>query len=335
MQRLFFLDVARFIAIFYITAYHVSRFIGFENLHSFGKIFKNSFITGGWLGCCLFFLISGYCLCINYNDKISYFEFLKKRLLKLLPAYYIAIIVWFFLIKMGITHKPTDMSAILSHVFLIHNLDVTNFYSLNGVFWFLGVLFDFYLIFPFLYKIQKHYKYGLEILTIAVFTLSLFIAEIFHINSVVFNKSILINLPCFTCGMLLYKKNITNLISNKYTKFFFLVLTFILLFFVRNKAYMYAQIRFFAILISILVGLTCISYKNELEKFPLYIKSFISQIAVASYSIYLYNYIFYVSTPIIKNSAITFIYILLVFGFGICMYKLIEEPLNNLIKKFR
>lgn len=69
MNRLFFIDFARFLAIFFVTSFHVARFIGVNNMHSFGKIFKNAFITGGWLGCCLFFLISGYCLCKVYDEK--------------------------------------------------------------------------------------------------------------------------------------------------------------------------------------------------------------------------------------------------------------------------
>lgn len=333
MTRLFFIDVLRFLAIFFVTGFHVARYIGFDNLHSFGKIFKNLFITGGWLGCCLFFLISGYCLCLNYNENTKYFDYLKHRLIRLLPTYYVAMVIWYFLIKMGIAPKPIDLSAILSHVFLLHNLNEANFYSMSGVFWFLGVLFDFYLIFPFLYKLQKNTRFGLEILTLILFVASIFITCCFHIRGSVFNKSILINLPCFVFGMILCKKQYVNLFFNKYLKAILLIISLVLLIFAKNSSFMGAPIDMLAIIESILVGIVCFSFKNELEKIPEIIKNFISQIALASYSIYLYNYIFHVAKPVYFNSTIIFIYILFVLGFGLCMYELIEKPINKFIYK--
>lgn len=333
MERFFYIDAMRFCAIFFVTGFHVSRFIGFDNMHSFGKIFKNLFITGGWLGCCLFFLISGYCLCIKYDENSNYFEFIKNRLLKILPTYYIAMLIWYFLIKMGVAPKPIGLSAILSHIFLVHTFDNANFYSMSGVFWFLGVLFNFYLIFPFLYKLQHKMKYGLEILTIFVFAISVFLSWHFHIQGSVFNRSILIHLPCFTFGMMLYNKQNTIIFRNKVLKFLLLVVSIALLLFTKMKDFMGTPINILAIFDCLLLGTLFISFKNELEKFPLLLKDLISQVAVASYSIYLYNYIFCTTIPLYKNSTFIFIYMLFVFGFGICMYRLIEKPVNKFIKK--
>ncbi len=330
MNRLFFIDFARFLAIFFVTSFHVARFIGVNNMHSFGKIFKNAFITGGWLGCCLFFLISGYCLCKVYDEKKSYFDFLKKRLIKILPAYYIAIIIWYFLVKMGIAPKPIGISAILSHIFLVHTFDNANFYSLSGVFWFLGVLFNFYLIFPLLYKLQKNTKYGLEISTIIIFVIAVWASVHFHIKGSVYNKSILINLPCFVFGMTLYKRPILEFFKNKYFKLLLLVITLVLLIFAKSKGFIGTMIDLLAIIESLLIGSLCFLYKEELEKLPVLLKDGITKVAVASYSIYLYNYIFYATRPVYRNSTMVFIYILLVFGFGFCMYKIIEQPINKL-----
>ena len=332
-ERLFYIDVMRFFAIFLVTGFHVARFVGFDNMHSFGKIFKNLFITGGWLGCCLFFLISGYCVCIKYNTNTNYFTFLKNRLLKLLPAYYVAMLIWYFLIRMGIAPKPIGVSAVLSHIFLVHTFDNANFYSLSGVFWFLGILFNFYLIFPFLYKLQQKTKYGLEIFTISVFVLSVFLSGYFHIKGAVFNKSILINLPCFAFGMILYNKQNSKILLNKIFKYSLLVITLVLLIFAKMKSFMGISINLLAIFDSLLLGTLFVAFKYELEKIPLLLKDFVSEVAIASYSIYLYNYIFYATKPLYKNSTIIFIYILFVFGFGICMYRLIERPINKFIKK--
>lgn len=335
MERLFFIDIARFLAIFFVTGFHAARFIGFDNLHSFGGIFKNMFMTGGWLGCCLFFLISGYCLCINYNENVKYFDFIRKRLIKILPAYYIAMTIWYFLVKTGITTKAIGISAILSHIFLVHVFDNANFYSICGVFWFLGVLFNFYLIFPFLYKIQKNTKYLLEIFTLLIFIVCLFISFYFHIEGSVFNKSIFINLPCFVFGMMLYNRPLPEFFKNKWLKLILLFITFNLLIFAKSGGFMGTPINLLAIVESILIGLVCVLYKMELEKLPDLLKNFVTQIAVASYSIYLYNYIFLATKPLHRNSTTVFIYIFLIFGFGLCMYMMIEKPVNKLIKNIK
>lgn len=335
MSRLFYIDVIRFLAIFLVTGFHVARFIQFDKLHSFGLIFKNAFINGGWLGCCLFFLISGYCLCFKYNDNVKYFDFLKNRLIKIIPTYYIAIIIWYFLVKMGIAPKPIDISAILTHIFLVHNFDNSNFYSISGVFWFLGVLFNFYLIFPFLYKLQSKTKFGLETLALILFVITVCISSFFNIKTHVLNKSILINLPCFIFGMTLYKNQTINLLKNKIFKFSLLIITIVSFLFAKSFNIAGTPINIIAILESLLLGTTCIVFKEDLEKIPVAFKNFISEIAIASYSIYLYNYIFYATKPLYRNTTVVFIYILLVFGFGFCMYKLIEKPLNDLINKLR
>lgn len=50
MERLVYIDLMRFLAIFFVTGFHVARSLGFENLDGFGYIFKNLFIPAvGWV----------------------------------------------------------------------------------------------------------------------------------------------------------------------------------------------------------------------------------------------------------------------------------------------
>lgn len=272
---------------------------------------------------------------MSYSENTSYFDFIKRRVIKILPAYYVAILLWCFWVHLGIAPKPIDTSVILSHLFLVHNLFNSHFYAISGVFWFLGVLFNFYLIFPLLCKIQNRTKYGLEIITFVVFALALFLAVFFDVKSHVFTKSIFINLPCFTFGMLLAKGSIVKLFKKDFLRRILLIVVIFILLFVKTKGFMGTNINLVAIITSMILGLLCILYKQELEKIPNFLKNFLSEIAIASYSIYLFNYIFYCAKPVCKNSAIIFIYIFFVFGFGYCMYRLIEEPINKFIKQFR
>jgi peptidoglycan/LPS O-acetylase OafA/YrhL len=127
--------------------------------------------------------------------------------------------------------------------------------------------------------------------------------------------------------MLAYTKNVPEYLTNKLLKFVLVIATMLILIFVKEQCSLYP------ILMSIVIGYITISLKNELEQIPMFIKNIIQTIATTSYSIYLYNYIFEIGTPIYRNTILIFCYILFVFGFGYFMYLLVEKPINNLSHK--
>ena len=167
---------------------------------------------------------------------------------------------------MGVAVKPVGISAILSHIFLVHIFDKANFYSISGVFWFLGVLFDFYLLFPFLYKFGKNSKYGLELTAFLVFLVSLFASYYFHIKGDVFNKSILINLPCFVFGMSLAKNETLKIFSNipKIFNLLFACTTILIMFIAKTSGFLNTSINLFAIIVSMLILLVCVCNNHNI-----------------------------------------------------------------------
>lgn len=324
MNRLFYIDFLRFWAILSVTGFHTARFLGFENLNSTAAtLFKPLLMQGGWSGVCLFFFISGYCLCLTYKENTPYYEFLTKKFLKILPVYYAAMLIWFFLIKMGICIKPVGIFDTITHLLLIHNLFPATFYSFSGVFWFLGTLFDFYLLFPFLYKICKSSKIKAFVSAI-IALLAVFIINS-KLHNLVLDKCVFVYMPCFTAGILL---NLYEIKLKQYLKILILAGSIMLLLFAKSTQ----PINVLAIFQTILFGGSIIICKDTIEKIPEYFKNFISKIAAASFSIYLYNYIFNIAMPHIKNFAITLIMTAMVFGFGIIMYYLIEKPYNKILK---
>jgi peptidoglycan/LPS O-acetylase OafA/YrhL len=84
-------------------------------------------------------------------------EFFARRCLRILPPYYAALILWTAIallvgqggrtIIQGLGTTPVTLTDVLDHVVLIHNLTPDQ-WSLNGVFWSLGLEWQWYWLFP-------------------------------------------------------------------------------------------------------------------------------------------------------------------------------------------
>lgn len=111
----------------------------------------------------LFMMISGFCLCAGYLNKfcentIDIERFYIKRFFRILPFFlpllFIALIV-----------EPTKehLADFLLEATLLHGfLPADNTIDIMGVSWFLGVIFIFYITFPFftvLLKKKKKHSY--------------------------------------------------------------------------------------------------------------------------------------------------------------------------------
>lgn len=98
----------------------------------------------------LFFIISGFGMCCGYyervkNGEISLDSFFKKRYLKILPFF--AFLVCVDVIISGFTSK--SLIEGFSDVTLMYGLFPNCDIEVIGVGWALGVIFAFYLLFPF------------------------------------------------------------------------------------------------------------------------------------------------------------------------------------------
>jgi len=125
-----------------------------ESIHLFFDFF-------GPYGLAFFFFISAYGLTISYNknSSISYGNFIKSRLLKLYPAYIISVfllIIW--LIVRNEHFSISIFRSIVYKLLLISNFIKDEPLALNGPWWFLVAIMQFYFIFPLL--IKGHRKYG-------------------------------------------------------------------------------------------------------------------------------------------------------------------------------
>lgn len=131
---------------------------------------------GGELGVTCFFVLSGYGIYCSLwgaekNNSLSFASFMQKRCKRIIPSYYICLLITMFIGTGAIYLSRSNWANIISHVVFIHNLFPGYAGSINGVLWTIGVTVQFYIIAIPLYKGIK--KWNLYFLFICiVFTIA-------------------------------------------------------------------------------------------------------------------------------------------------------------------
>jgi peptidoglycan/LPS O-acetylase OafA/YrhL len=135
MKRLFDIEILRAVGIILIVCSHLHYFI---NIATYQSIFENVSSGIALVGLSIFFFISGFSLYYNNKFIINIGDFYLKRLLRLYPLYFISLL---------------DHMVLTNHLTMaIHLLGLQGiFYKSDGLLnWFIGVIFLYYLIYPFL-----------------------------------------------------------------------------------------------------------------------------------------------------------------------------------------
>jgi len=120
----------------------------------------------GWLGVDLFFVLSGFLLTRQAWGKIArgtgsgwlrsqfgetYLGFLRRRVLRVYPAYYTTISILLVLAALHIYRSPPEKADLLLHLVMFHNLVERYLVTINDVFWTVPFEWQFYLVFPLLF----------------------------------------------------------------------------------------------------------------------------------------------------------------------------------------
>lgn len=161
-------------------------------------LFHCGLLRSGYLGVDVFFVINGFLIIPSLfkhveSNNFSYVDFLKKRTIRLFPL--VILLCFVSLILGGIFMLPFEYErltrSVVSSLFLSENLrsaftfgnywEILNDYSPLFHLWYIGVLFEFYIVFPLLVlllkKIANVFKKENETifirLSMAIFALSL------------------------------------------------------------------------------------------------------------------------------------------------------------------
>jgi peptidoglycan/LPS O-acetylase OafA/YrhL len=171
--RLASVDALRGIAALGVVLYHAMGKDGTsmpQNLLQCPNYFVHSLTSFGYVGVFLFFVISGFCIHLQWararaagqSQQIHFGAFWKRRIRRLYPAYLIALVLYLVLtaLSVGVNVTSTYVYDVVMHLLMLHNLDPKTAYSINGVFWTLAIEEQLYLAYFLLLFLRTRWGWG-------------------------------------------------------------------------------------------------------------------------------------------------------------------------------
>lgn len=285
-----YIDSLRGIAILMVIMVHVWM----ENLDTMTLIPKrlDYFMQLGRASVQLFFMVSAYTLMISHNNrrdeknKIS--NFFIRRITRIFPMYYLAIIFYTFINFVGFNFNNLEFSSIPLKGLIVNILMIqsffpawTNDYVPGG--WSVSIEFTFYMLLPFLVTYISNIKKSCIFLIITI------IISILAYNAISESKwnvydfpyfNIFNQLAPFALGILAYY--ITKKENNVNDKAI-VCLTFMLIVYIKTLYYTPA---YFTTLIALFLLLIALSFKTN----KIFSNKILAQIGKQSFSIYLIHF---------------------------------------------
>ncbi|MBY0356001.1 MAG: acyltransferase [Rickettsiales bacterium] len=159
-------------AALWVMAFHAWSLSGYPNVTLMG-VPLNVMLSSGRLGVDGFFVLSAFLLTglLLKQPDLSWRNYVERRALRILPAYYIHLALLVMLALGGVYgHLPRWPDA-LAHILMLHNLRDDWIFSFNNIsLWSLPVEFSFYLMLPLLFMIAKRH-WGVFLLAAFLLTL--------------------------------------------------------------------------------------------------------------------------------------------------------------------
>ncbi len=146
------------------------------NFSNAGSLVFLSPLSFGFTGVAIFFVISGFCIHLSYISDVhwTWSNFVKKRLLRIYPAYFLAL--FFLLVSPFLMYPITPQLMgwqLTTHILAIHNIKKETCFGINPSFWSLAVEIQLYLLYPILLQLRN--KMGWKKTLIILGILELFI----------------------------------------------------------------------------------------------------------------------------------------------------------------
>lgn len=106
----------------------------------------------GWMGVDLFFVISGFVIALSAirllraQPEAFARTFVRHRAARILPLHYLTMAVTIAFAGHALVAHPEFMKHLLTHVFMVHNIDPATHGSINGANWSVGTEAQFYFL---------------------------------------------------------------------------------------------------------------------------------------------------------------------------------------------
>lgn len=293
-MRYSLLNLFRFFAAITVVMFHFAY-----SIPPFDEGLLNRLIGNGHFAVTFFFVLSGFVMVLSnqksnlklYSEKI---RFWKKRAIRLLPLYYLAIIMY-VLFTLGV-NKPIDWKEMLLNVIGVHAWDLNPHPEINPPSWSLSAEFFFYLLTPTLLLFSKSISIKKNIFIAVIVWLITVISFVFfmqyHQRDLPFNFFPLWHLSTFFIGIT--TAHIWIALNDKisYNKHYFL-LFFIMcltLFCTFNTGFFHKKhIALFAPIFAIIIFIAVLFEKDNKVKLP---NQFFDFLGDLSYPIYILHWPF-------------------------------------------
>lgn len=198
------LDGLRTISCFGIIAMHIKA----NSAYQIKGWFYERFVSSFTLLVLLFLMISSFSMCCGYYERIKNGSitpdlFFRKRYKKILPFF-----LFLILIDLVLDFSFEHLAEGVIESTMLFGLLPYNELSVIGVGWTLGVIFLFYIMFPYFVFLFDNRKRGIISFVISILICilcnSYFFSEKFVIESFTPRHNILYCLPYFSSGCLIY-----------------------------------------------------------------------------------------------------------------------------------
>jgi peptidoglycan/LPS O-acetylase OafA/YrhL len=196
------LDLYRGLAVFAVIIYHYTSRYPDEYM---GYLATHARFDYGYFGVNLFFIISGFCICLTITNSKGPLDFLSKRFSRLYPSIMVCTPLTFAVVSyFGLPGRDSDIYDLIVSTLLLNDL---GFRYVEGAYWSLLVEVKYYLWFALLYFIVG--KRSIWYLTAAfVFgeLLSILgnLIGFSEITPLLNGLFLLPHLPWFICGVAIY-----------------------------------------------------------------------------------------------------------------------------------
>ncbi len=344
MQKYNNIDGLRTLAAISIIIMHVWANIGyqiFEN-ESINNVINNifprlaSFVE-------LFFIISGFGMCCGYyekikENKISLDKFYSKRYVKILPFFTTLVVVDLAVtfITGGGINTGSIYEAFADLTLLFGFLPVSNI-TVIGVGWTLGVIFGFYVLFPFfVYLIWNKKRAWLSLFIMIGLN---FVCSVYFLDAGNLVRCNVIRWFCyFIVGGLIYlyldkiKKIISNSIIGIVTTLFGFIIVFCIQIDCKTELdYFFSTIRDIIGYALILIGVLC----EDIKLWSNPVSKFISKISLEIYISHMMIYRVFEKlglTAICGESFFSYVIVCIATIVGVVVFAVVFQWIENKIK---
>jgi peptidoglycan/LPS O-acetylase OafA/YrhL len=167
-SHLFILDLLRGVAALGVCLFHYTT----GALPTFKNPITQFLGHRGYLGVDIFFVISGFIIPYalsksNYTLK-GFTQFILRRFIRIAPPAYLTMAVYISLLSLlayfHLAGPPTPLTGPLLLHNLLFTIPFTNYQWINGIFWTLGIEFQFYIILGLTFPFIRDNKFGLLII---------------------------------------------------------------------------------------------------------------------------------------------------------------------------